>query len=129
MTTSRIQFKTVDEYIEYFPDEVQNILQTVREVIKAELPNEIEETISYQIPTYKLNGTYVIYFAAYKTHISIYPASDGFDKDHPEAKEYRKGKGTYQFPLSQPLPMELIRKLVKFKLKENLERKNTYGKQ
>ncbi len=80
-----------------------------------------EETISYGIPTFKINGRYVIYFAGYKNHVSVYPAP----RDNPEFKkelaEYKGGKGTVQFPLDKPLPLDLISRMTAFRLKVNLQ--------
>lgn len=121
---SRVQFTTIDEYIKSFPKEVADILQELRENIKKELPEGTVETISYGIPTFKLNGKYVAYFAGFKKHISIYPilhTDTGLQK---EIAPYIKGRGTLQFPLNKPLPMSLIRKVVKILVKENQERTN-----
>ena len=110
-----------DEYIARFPKEVQDILQTLRKSIREELP-KAGETISYGVPTFKLNGTYVVYFAGYAKHISIYPVFDSLEQELPEIALYRKGKGTLQFPLNKPLPLPLIRKVIKNLLKFNIER-------
>ncbi len=119
---SRDQFTTIDEYIKSFPKDVQNLLQTLRKEIKKELPEETEETISYGIPTFKLNGKYVVYFAGFKKHISIYPILHTEADLQKEIAPYIKGRGTLQFPLDKPLPFPLIRKVVKGLLKENKER-------
>jgi len=113
--------KDIDEYIARFPLNTQEILEQIRLTIKKLVP-EAEEAISYGIPTFNLNGTYLIYFAAYKKHIGFYPvpaAIDQVDKDFASYKT--SGKGTIQFPLNKPLPLSLITKLVKFKVKENIE--------
>ncbi len=119
---SRAQFTTIDEYIKSFPKDVQNVLKTLREEIKKELPEETIETISYGIPTFKLNGKYVVYFAGFKKHISIYPILHAEGDIKKEIEPYIKGRGTLQFPLNKPLPFSLIRKVVKGLLKENKER-------
>ncbi|HEX6224550.1 MAG TPA: DUF1801 domain-containing protein [Chryseolinea sp.] len=114
--------KDIDEYISRFPSNIQKILQQIRMTIKKVVP-EAEETISYGIPTFNLHGTYLIYFAAYKKHIGFYPvpaAIDQVDKDFASYKT--SGKGTIQFPLNKPMPLKLITKLVKFKVKENVEK-------
>ena len=119
MTTSKP--KNIDQYIARFPLDTQEVLEQIRSTIKKVVP-EAEETISYGIPTFNLNGTYLIYFAAYKNHIGFYPvpgAIDQVDKDFVSCKT--SGKGTIQFPLNKPMPLNLITKLVKFKVKENLE--------
>jgi uncharacterized protein YdhG (YjbR/CyaY superfamily) len=117
------QFKTIDEYINAFPEAVRSKLQTLRQAIKAEAP-EAEESIRYQMPTFKLNGSYLVNFAAWKKHISLYPFSLEMEASMQEASNYNtSGKGTIQFPLDQPLPLPLIRKIVQFRIKENLENK------
>ncbi len=110
---------TIDEYIAGFPSETKKLLEQVRGTIRKAAPGA-EEAISYGIPSFKLNGRYVVYFAGYKKHISIYPApaaNKGFEKDYAPYKT--SGKGTIQFPLEKPMPLQLITKIVKFRLKEN----------
>ena len=111
----------IDEYIAAFPDEVQAILQKIRKTIKKAEP-DAEETISYQIPTFNLKGSYLIYFAAYKKHIGLYPAPIGNAEFKEEMSVYGSGKGTMKFPLDKPIPYELISRIVKFRAKENLKR-------
>jgi uncharacterized protein YdhG (YjbR/CyaY superfamily) len=114
--------KDIDEYIATFPSDIQEILEQIRATIKKVVP-EAEETISYGIPTFNLNGTYLIYFAAYKKHIGFYPVPNPVDKVDKDFASYKvSGKGTIQFPLDKPMPLNLIIKLVKFKVKENVER-------
>lgn len=125
---SRVQFATIDEYIKSFPKDVQDTLQDLRENIKKEVPGA-EETISYGVPTFKLNGKYVVYFAGFKKHISIYPVTTPVEKSLKEVAQYRTGKGTLQFPMDKPLPFPLIRKIVKILVKENEKRsKKVTGK-
>jgi uncharacterized protein YdhG (YjbR/CyaY superfamily) len=112
---------TVDDYIATFPVDVQTVLEQVRSVIRKVVP-QAEETISYGVPTFKLNGTYVIYFAGYKNHISIYPAPRENEAFKEELARYKGGKGTVQFPLSQAIPLSLISKIAKYLLTKNLER-------
>jgi uncharacterized protein YdhG (YjbR/CyaY superfamily) len=113
--------KDIDEYIAGFPPEIQEILEKIRVTIKKVVP-EAEETISYGIPTFNLNGTYLIYFAAYKKHIGFYPVPSAIDQVDKDFASYKtSGKGTIQFPLNKPMPFNLITKLVKFKVKENVE--------
>lgn len=121
MKTKRTAPKDIDDYIAGFPEEVQKILKKVRTTIRQTAP-EAEETISYQIPTFKLNGTYLIYFAGFKNHISLYPAPRGAEEFKKELSAYEGGKGTVQFPLDQPIPYDLIKRIVKFKVKENKEK-------
>jgi uncharacterized protein YdhG (YjbR/CyaY superfamily) len=110
--------KTMDEYIASFPEEIRQILQKVKAVIREEAP-EAGETISYGIPTFTLNGRYLIYFAGYKRHISVYPAPTGIPEFEADTAAYRSGKGTLRFPLDQPVPLELIRRIVRFRVKES----------
>lgn len=119
MDSSRTQ--TVDEYIKNYPKEVQEILEKLRKIAKEIVP-EAEETISYGIPTIKLNGKYVIYFAAFAKHIGVYPILKAEDSLLKEIAPFVKGKGTLQFPLDKPFPYDLFKKLVKSNLKQNLER-------
>jgi uncharacterized protein YdhG (YjbR/CyaY superfamily) len=112
--------RSIDEYIATFPEEIQARLEAVRATIKAAAP-EAEERISYQMPTFVLNG-HLVYFAAWKDHIGFYPASGRVTevfKD--ELARYASGKGSVRFPMSQPLPLELISKIVQFRVTENLE--------
>ena len=121
MAASKVQFKTIDDYINSFPEEMRSKLQTLRQAIKEEAP-EAQESIRYQMPTFSLNGSYLIYFGAWKKHISLYPFSVAMAETIKEASTYNtSGKGTIQFPLAQPLPLPLVRKIVRFRIKENLE--------
>ena len=114
--------KDFDEYIARFPIEVGAILESIRLTVKRLAP-DAQETISYGIPTFNLNGTYLIYFAAHKHHIALYPMPSDITVVGPEFAKFKtSGKGTIQFPLDKPIPMNLITKLVKFKLKENVTR-------
>ena len=114
--------KDIDEYIDRFPRDTQEILKQIRTTIKKVVP-DAEETISYGIPTFNLNGTYLIYFAAYKKHIGFYPVPGGIEKIDKEFASFKtSGKGTIQFPLNKPMPLNMITKLVKFKVKENIEK-------
>ena len=111
---------TIDEYIETFPIDVQKVLQQIRRTIKSSAPNA-EEAISYMIPTFKLQGN-LVHFAAYKNHIGFYPASSGVRTFAKELTAYKTSKGAIQFPIDQPVPLALIRKIVKFRVKENAEK-------
>ena len=126
MKTSQKAVKNIDEYIARFPGDVQKILQNIRALIKEAVP-DAEEKISYQIPTFTLNGNYLIYFAAFKNHVSIYPAPRGTEKFKKELAAYEGGKGTVRFPFDEPIPYGLIKRIVKFKLKENLEKAKKKG--
>lgn len=120
------EFHSIDEYIAGFPEEVQNKLTAVREVIRAAAP-DAEERISYQIPTFTLKGN-LVHFAAYKNHIGFYPTSSGIEQFKNELSAYKGGKGTVRFPHDQPLPLDLIGKIVAFRVKENLARAESKGK-
>ena len=115
---AKTDFESVDEYIAAHPEDVQPILRRVRSIIRKAVPGA-EEAISYQIPTYKRHGGYVIYFAGWKQHYSLYPATDhlvaAFKDD---LAPYKVNKGTIRFPLSQPVPVKLIERIAKFLAKE-----------
>ena len=119
---AKTDFKSVDEYIASQPEAVQGILGRVRGIIREAVPGA-EEVISYKIPTYKLHGGAVLYFAGWKQHYSLYPATarvvEAF-KD--ELASYEVNKGTIRFPLSQPVPVKLIGRIAKFRAKEVAER-------
>ena len=112
--------KDIDEYIAGFPKDVQKILNKIRSTIKKAAP-KAEEAISYQIPTFRLNGN-LIHFAAYKNHIALYPAPRAVEKFKKELARYGAGKGTLRFPLDEPIPYDLITKIVEFRAKQNLEK-------
>lgn len=108
---------TVDEYIKSFPKPLQAKLEELRRIIKEEIPNT-EETMSYKMPTYKLDGKYVVYFAAWKKHISLYPFSSTMEGIEGISDYKTSGKGTLQFPIDKPLPTRIIREIVAFLLKQ-----------
>jgi uncharacterized protein YdhG (YjbR/CyaY superfamily) len=118
---------TIDEYIAGFPREVQEILQQIRTTIRSAAP-DAEETISYQIPTFTLNGRYLIYFAAHSKHVALYPAPMGDAELQAELAAYRSGKGTLKFPLEKPLPLALIARIVELSLEENRAKAAAKGK-
>jgi uncharacterized protein YdhG (YjbR/CyaY superfamily) len=115
--------ETIDEYLNSFPEDVKTKLQTLRQTIQQEAP-EASEKISYGMPAFNLNGRYLIYFGAFKNHISLFPASSAataaFEKD---LIGYETSKGTIKFTLDKPLPLPLISKIVAYRVKENLARK------
>ena len=121
MKTKPTSPKNIDEYIAGFPADVQEILQKIRVTIKKAAP-KAEEAISYKMPTFNLRGQYLIYFAAYKKHIGLYPVPSGDEEFNREISAYQAGKGTLQFPLDEPIPYELISKIVKVRAKENSAR-------
>ena len=120
--------RNIDEYIAGFPEQVQAILQKIRATIKKAAP-EAEETISYKMPTFNLHGRYLVYFAAYKKHVAIYPVPTGDEKFNQEISAYQAGKGTLQFPLAQPIPYRLISKVVKYRAQEEAARNSGRRKQ
>ena len=111
----------IDEYIHTFPEDVQSILNQLRQTIKETAP-EAEETISYQMPTFRLNGN-LVHFAAFKNHIGFYPTPSGTAAFKKELAPYKGAKGSIRFPIDQPLPLPLIRKIVAYRVKENLAKK------
>ena len=111
-------FKNVDEYISYFPVETRVLLSKVREIILNNAPGATE-SISYGMPAYKLNGKPLVYFAGYKHHIGFYATPSGHAEFAEELSKYKQGKGSVQFPLDEPLPLELIRRIVEFRMKAN----------
>jgi uncharacterized protein YdhG (YjbR/CyaY superfamily) len=115
---AKAAFTSVDEYVATHPEDVQAILQRVRSAIRKALPGA-EEVISYQIPTYKLHGRYVVYFAGWKRHYSLYPATGRLVAAlRDDLAPYEVNKGTIRFPLRQPVPVKLIGRIAKFLAKE-----------
>ena len=112
---------SIDEYIAQFPEEIQQKLQEIRAVIHAAAP-EATEKISYQMPTFYLRGN-LVHFAAFKKHIGFYPVPSGIAAFEEELAPYKRSKGAVQFPLDQPIPTELISRIVQFRLAENLQKK------
>jgi len=121
MKSKKVSFSSIDEYIATFPKDVQKILEELRGTIKAAAPNA-EEKISYQMPTFTLNGKYLVYFAGWKTHIAFYGAPRGNAEFKEDLSIYETGQGTLKFPLDKPMPLDLITKIVKFRAAENLKR-------
>jgi len=109
----------MDEYILKFPPEIQVILEMLREVIKESAP-DAKEKISYQMPTFVLHGN-LVHFAAFKNHIGFYPTPSGINAFKHELSSYKGAKGSVQFPIEKPLPYQLIREIVKFRVAENME--------
>lgn len=118
MNSEQTSPKTIDEYIAGFPEDVQEILQKVRQTIKAAAPNA-QETINYQMPTFTLNGN-LVHFAAFKNHIGFYPTPTGIEQFKDELSVYKGAKGSVQFPLDKPMPYDLIRRIVAFRVEEAL---------
>jgi len=111
--------ESIDAYISQFTPEVQEILQEIRKVIKEAAP-QAEEKISWKMPTFILYGN-LVHFAAFKNHIGFYPAPRGIDTFRNELSGYKGGKGSVQFPIEKPMPFELIREIVKFRVAENIK--------
>lgn len=109
-----MSFRSIDEYIASFPGEVKEVLEQVREIIKRAAPGA-EETISYGIPTFKLKGN-LVHFAGYRKHIGFYPTPSGIDQFRKELSGYETSKGAVRFPLDQPIPYELISRIVAFRI-------------
>jgi uncharacterized protein YdhG (YjbR/CyaY superfamily) len=116
-------FKDIDDYIAIQTPEVQIFLNQMRQTIKKSAP-EAEEVISYNMPAFKYYGM-LVYFAAYKNHIGFYATPTGHSEFKEELSVYKQGKGSVQFSLDKPLPLDLIAKIVKFRAKENLKGKST----
>lgn len=112
----------VEKYIALQPEEVQELLWQVRKVIREEAPGA-EETISYGIPTFKLNGN-LVHYAAFKKHIGFYPAPVGMEQFKKQLSAYVQGKGSVQFPVDKPMPLELIREIVRFRVAQNQAKTN-----
>ncbi|UOK41700.1 MULTISPECIES: iron chaperone [Flavobacterium] len=117
----KVDFKTVDEYIETFPKEIQSILETIRTIVLDNAP-KAAESISYGMPAYKTSGKPLVYFAAFKNHIGFYATPTGHSEFAKELSNYKQGKGSVQFPFNN-IPYELVKRIVKFRVMEN-EQKN-----
>ena len=111
------QIETIDEYIATFPKNVQDILKQVRQAIRESAPNA-KEIISYQMPTFKLNGN-LVHFAAWKNHIGFYPAPSGINEFKEELSQYEVSKGSVKFSIDRSIPFDLIKRIVEFRVKEN----------
>jgi uncharacterized protein YdhG (YjbR/CyaY superfamily) len=118
--------KNIDEYIAGFTPEIQEILEKIRTTVRTAAP-DAEETISYQMPTFRLKGN-LVHFAAFKNHIGFYPTPTGTEEFKKELSAYEGGKGSIRFPLDQPIPYDLISRIVVFRVKENLARAEAKGK-
>jgi len=110
--------KNVQEYITSFPTDVQDILSQFRSIILENAPNVVE-SIAYGMPAYKLNGKPLVYFAGFKNHIGFYATPTGHSQFEKELSNYKQGKGSVQFPLNKPMPYDLIKRIVVFRVKEN----------
>jgi uncharacterized protein YdhG (YjbR/CyaY superfamily) len=113
--------KTIDEYMAGFPEGTQSALREMRKLIAESAPNAVE-TMSYAIPTFDLNGKHLVHFAGFDKHIGFYPTPSGIEAFKDELAPYKSAKGSVQFPLSQPLPNDLIRRMVAFRADEMLRK-------
>ena len=120
MESNKARFNSMDEYIATFPEEIQTILQEIRETIRAAAP-DAEEKISYQMPTFALKGN-LVHFAAFKNHIGFYPTPSGTEAFKEEIARYQGGKGSIRFPLDEPMPLDLITRIVKMRVAENVKK-------
>ena len=117
LMTDKKPFTTIDEYISTFPDNTQAILEKVRQAIHKAAPDAVE-TMSYGMPTFDLNGKHLVFFAGWKHHISLYPLPAGDEAFQQKISQYKRAKGTIQFPLDKPLPYDLVEKIVTLLMKE-----------
>jgi uncharacterized protein YdhG (YjbR/CyaY superfamily) len=121
MTSNRSTARTIDEYVAEFPPGTRAVLEEMRALIRAEAP-EATETISYAIPTFDLGGRHLVHFAGYEKHIGFYPGARGIAAFKEELTGFKSAKGSVQFPLRQPLPADLIRRIVAFRVEEDTRR-------
>lgn len=120
MTSGNTQATTIDDYLANVPPDAREKLQEIRQIVKEEAPGA-DEAISYRMPAFKLHGI-LVYFGAFKDHVGLYPTSSPMDAFREELAGYKTSKGAIQFPLDRPLPVPLIRRIVQYRVKENLER-------
>jgi uncharacterized protein YdhG (YjbR/CyaY superfamily) len=117
---------SIDRYISGFPEKTRELLGLIRATIRKAAP-EASETINYGIPTFTLNGN-LVHFGGFRNHIGFYPAPSGIEAFHEELSAYKWAKGSVKFPIDKPLPLELISRIVKFRVRENLEKVKAPGK-
>jgi uncharacterized protein YdhG (YjbR/CyaY superfamily) len=127
MDAEKMKFATVDEYMDSLPEDTLKIAEQVRAVIKNSAPGA-QEVISYNMPAYKLNGI-LVYFAAWKTHIGLYPGASGIEAFKNEFSANIWAKGSVQFPLAAPVPLKLISKIVEFRVSQNMSKAKQKPKQ
>lgn len=119
MDNKKAEYQSIDEYIQSFPEPIQKKLYELRTAIKEEAP-QAQEKISWQMPTFYLNGN-LVHFAAHAKHIGFYPGPSGIDAFKSQFSKYKHAKGSVRFPSEEPLPIELIKRIVKFRVAENLK--------
>lgn len=120
MNDNKVIYQSVDQYIAGFSSQTQEILQSLRKMIQQLVP-EATEKISYQMPTFVLHGN-LVHYAAYKNHIGFYPGASGIKAFESAISSYKSAKGSVQFPITEPLPYELITEIVKYRVADNIER-------
>jgi uncharacterized protein YdhG (YjbR/CyaY superfamily) len=120
MAMNKITPKSIDDYIDRYPQKVQDLLKQMRRTIQKAAP-QAKEKISYRIPTYTLNGN-LVHFGAFKGHVSFFPTSSGISAFEKELSGYKTSRGTVQFPIDKPLPLALVSRIVKFRVKESLSK-------
>jgi uncharacterized protein YdhG (YjbR/CyaY superfamily) len=113
---------SIDQYIAGFPATTQKVLEELRALVRDSAPGAVE-TISYAMPTFDLNGRHLVHFAGYEKHVGFYPIPSGIEAFKKELEPYKQGRGSVQFPLNQPLPTDLIRRMVAFRVEENTARR------
>ena len=123
MNKKRPKYQSIDEYIRSFPEPVQKKLEEMRKVIRENAPGAIEK-ISYQMPAFYLDGN-LVYFAAHSKHIGFYPTSSGIEAFKNDLSSYKFSKGAVQFPLEGPLPVDLIKRIVKFRVEETMKKRKS----
>lgn len=111
----------IDDYIAGFPEDVQKVMQQIRTAIKEVVPHA-EEKISYGMPAFNTHGRYLVYFGGFKKHIGFYPTPSGTDTFAKDLEDYKTGRGSVQFPLDRPMPLDLIKRIVAYREKENIEK-------
>ena len=121
---SKKRFKNIDDYISEFPQDIQDLLKKLRHVIKEAAPDAFE-TISYQMPTFKINGN-LVHFALQKNHIGFYPTPSAIIESKEELSEYKTSKGAIQFTLDKPIPYDLVKRIVEFRVKEQKKMKKKF---
>ena len=125
--SNRPNAKSIDDYIAGFPLDTQEVLEEVRALIRASAP-DATETISYAMPTFDLNGHHLVHFAGYARHVGFYRAPSGVEAFQEELKHYKSGKGSVQFPLGQPMPAGLIRRIVEYRVEKCIGRVSGGGR-